>query len=154
MRKGDINVSKEHATILYDQGQYFLSDLGSVNSTFLKVEKMVLREGAVFKIGKDNLFVVHLVMTPNFPESFHTYENEVADPYRCYVDGELMWKEYKKCNAQQYRYFTQNKDKSSNTIHSEIWAQDDPEFYFNKIELRNLNDEDGIITITEEDIRK
>lgn len=48
---GDKNVSKEHATILYDQGQYYLADLGSVNSTFIRVQdELVLREGTVFDI--------------------------------------------------------------------------------------------------------
>jgi len=56
---GDKNVSKEHATILFDKGRYIIADLGSVNSTFIKVNKLVLREGIVFDLGKDNLFVVH-----------------------------------------------------------------------------------------------
>ena len=109
MSVGDKNVSKEHATILYDQKQYFLADLGSVNSTFLKVpNELMLREGIVFDICKDNLVVIHQVLTNKPPCKFNRLESsETIDPYSLLADGKLIWEEFNDLNDRRNEYLAQ-----------------------------------------------
>lgn len=109
MEIGDKNVSKEHATILFDSGRYYLADLGSINSTFLKVNKeIILREGLVLDIWKDNLIVVHQIITdtsPTFIDSWNS--DEVMDPYWLFVDGKLIGEEFECLNQQRKEFLLQ-----------------------------------------------
>ncbi|CAI2363476.1 unnamed protein product [Moneuplotes crassus] len=143
---GDKNVSKEHATILFDKGRYIIADLGSVNSTFIKVNKLVLREGIVFDLGKDNLFVVHCVLNPQCPETLHNYESDTLDPYNHFVDGRLIFEEFRNLNAQNY--FGQSQNSSSKSGFGDLFGS------LARIELRSLKNSSEIITIMQEEIAK
>ena len=142
-----MNVSKEHATVLYDQGKYFLADLGSVNSTFIKIDnKIVLREGTVLDFGKDNLFVVHLVLNPNPPETPHTYDSSILDPYNLYVDGKIIWNEYKMWNTNMLGLENSGEGWYLKSINSELCKA--------SIQLRDVRNNQDIISISEDDMRK
>ena len=103
--KGDLNVSNQHATILYNNGKYFLSDLGSTNSTFVQVlDEIVLREGMVFDIGKDNFIVITKIIMPN-SYKLKTPDNATLDPYFMFIEGKSIYKEFKKLNATRNRFY-------------------------------------------------
>ena len=57
--KGNLRISRRHATILQENGQYYLSDTGSSNSTFLNgmkvVEDKTLRDGDVIHLADEKL---------------------------------------------------------------------------------------------------
>ena len=94
-----MNVSREHATILFDKGRYYLADLGTVNSTFIKIQtKLVLREGTVFDVGKDNLFLVHQVSFKKEKTFWKPEDESTIDPYYLYITGKDIREEFIKMN--------------------------------------------------------
>jgi pSer/pThr/pTyr-binding forkhead associated (FHA) protein/uncharacterized coiled-coil protein SlyX len=127
---GDKNVSKEHATILFDSGQYYLADLGSINSTFLKVNReIILREGLVLDIWKDNLVVVHQIITDASPQFAEIYDsNDTMDPYQLFADGKLIGEEFQSLNQRR----------------KECLIQEPGYKHIEKIELRFLKENKGI----------
>lgn len=58
----DVTVSRRHAEVRQaDDGQYLLSDAGSLNGTYLdgdRIEEAALREGAQIQVGKFRLVFV------------------------------------------------------------------------------------------------
>src|SRR5262245_28837094 len=53
--QADIDASGRHAEIRFEQGDYFVMDVGSRNGTFLngdRIEKQKLRDGDVVEFGK------------------------------------------------------------------------------------------------------
>ena len=146
--KGVPNVSKEHATILYDKGIYFAADLGSVNSTFIKIKtEIVLREGIVFDICKDNLFVVHQIVTPIDHKFCNTKSDSIIDPYTLFVEGKAIKNEYIQVNKLRKKRNKENENQGYDTM----------------IQLRFIENasssiwnfhSDEIITITNKDIEE
>lgn len=62
--KNDPLISRKHALIEHIKGKYYLSDLGSMNGTYVnnhpvkKNEKIELSPGDVIKVGKTKLNVI------------------------------------------------------------------------------------------------
>ena len=57
----DVTVSRRHAEVRREEGQYLLSDVGSLNGTYLdneRIESAMLREGAQVQIGKFHMVFV------------------------------------------------------------------------------------------------
>jgi glycine cleavage system H protein len=64
----DVTVSRRHAEVTLDGRQYVLSDVGSLNGTYVdgeRIESEVLREGAQIQVGKFRLvFVIGVLGGP------------------------------------------------------------------------------------------
>lgn len=90
----------------------------------------MLREGIVIDICKDNLFVVHQIITKSMYKDIPKYE-DAMDPYTLYVDGKLIWEEYLKLNKKRNEYLDSEPDYE----------------YIDKIELRNTK-HDQIVSVT------
>ena len=104
--QGDLNVSNQHATILNSNGRYFLVDLGSSNSTFIQViDNVILREGMVFDITKDNLFVVEKIILPKDYKVSH-HDDSTLDPYFLFLEGKDMCKEFLSVNSTRIKKYS------------------------------------------------
>ena len=104
--QGDLNVSNQHVTILNSNGRYFLVDLGSSNSTFIQViDNVILREGMVFDITKDNLFVVEKIILPK-DYKVSQPDDSTLDPYFLFLEGKDMCKEFLSVNSTRIKKYS------------------------------------------------
>jgi hypothetical protein len=56
----DLTISGHHATILFEDGQYFIQDNVSTNGTYvndLKISKVTLKNGDIMKLGKARMVI-------------------------------------------------------------------------------------------------
>ncbi len=63
----DPSVSRHHAAVIHDDGDYVIEDLGSSNGTFVDgvpVVSCVLRDGDTVQIG-NNLFYFERILLPD-----------------------------------------------------------------------------------------
>jgi diguanylate cyclase (GGDEF)-like protein len=78
----DEGMSRAHARICYDEGQYYLEDLGSSNGTYLngaRIDRIGLFEGAVVQLGPRVHFRFSIT-DENQERMLHTlYANSVRD---------------------------------------------------------------------------
>jgi predicted component of type VI protein secretion system len=85
----DPQVSRHHATIFWQDGRYFIQDLGSANGTYVDERRITqpvpLRHGSVIRLGNtvlDMQLVPDTGPTQHMPASLADYEPDAAEPSR------------------------------------------------------------------------
>lgn len=65
----DESVSRHHAQIEYDDGRFFLKDIGSTTGTFIKIQDpLALKKGMILEVGSYQFQVTDIVINQNSEE--------------------------------------------------------------------------------------